>query len=200
MTPIDSAFTQFPILTTPRLCLRQLQTHDAEALFDTFSDAEVMRFHGQPVQQTLEDTHAWLTKVETRYAQRDAIRWGITLPADDRVIGTCSFHRFDEGYYRVETGYDLNRAYWRQGIMLEAMAVVLAYGFEALRLHRIEAVINIANDASHALLLKLGFTYEGVLRQRGKRGDTFEDQHFFGLLTHEWHGSTPNTAILTVPS
>lgn len=186
---IDAAFTDFPSLTTNRLFLRQIQPEDAEALFAIFSDKEVMKFHGNPAHQTLDDTHEWIERLQSRYSKREGIRWGITLQGQDRVIGTCSFHRFDEGYHRVETGYELNRAFWGQGIMVEAMSAVLTYGFAELGLQRIEAVIDIVNERSKSLLLKLGFTYEGNLRQRFFFQDHFEDEHYFGLLKEEWHGA-----------
>ncbi len=118
----------------------------------------------------------------------EAIRWGITLKGEDRVLGSCGFHHFDAGFHRAETGYELNRAYWRQGMMTEAMSAILTYGFDFLGLHRVEAIIDMANEQSKGLLLKLGFTYEGNLRQRYFFRDRFEDEHYFGLLKDEWHG------------
>jgi ribosomal-protein-alanine N-acetyltransferase len=53
-------------------------------------------------------------------------------------------------------------------------------------LHRIEAVIDIANERSKNLLLKLGFQYEGNLRQRFLFRGSFEDEYYFGLLRDEW--------------
>ena len=70
--------------------------------------------------------------------------------------------------------------------MTEAMSSVLTYGFAELGLHRVEAIIDIANERSKGLLLKLGFTYEGNLRQRYFFRDHFEDEHYFGLLKDEW--------------
>lgn len=114
--------------------------------------------------------------------------WGITLTGKDTVIGSCGFHHFSPGFHRAETGYELNRTFWGKGIMFEAMSAILTYGFSELDLHRVEAIIDIANERSKGLLLKLGFTYEGNLRQRYPFRDRFEDEHYFGLLKDEWHG------------
>jgi [ribosomal protein S5]-alanine N-acetyltransferase len=46
-----------------------------------------------------------------------------------------------------------------------------------------------ANEQSKGLLLKLGFTYEGNLRQHYFFRDRLEDEHYFGLLKDEWPGS-----------
>lgn len=186
---IDTAFTHFPSLTTNRLQLRQIQSRDAEALFALFSDEETMRFYGHEPHRSLDETRASIEQAQARYTRREAIRWGITLRGKDQIIGSCSFHHFGPGFHRAETGYDLNRAYWGQGIMTEAMSAILTYGFAELRLHRVEAIIDIANERSKSLLLKLGFTYEGNLRQRYPFRDHFEDEHYFGLLKDEWRGA-----------
>jgi ribosomal-protein-alanine N-acetyltransferase len=49
-------------------------------------------------------------------------------------------------------------------------------------LHRIEALPLAENAPSKSLLLKLGFTYEGNLRQRLFFRGQFKDQLYFGLL------------------
>ena len=70
--------------------------------------------------------------------------------------------------------------------MTEAMSAILTYGFTDLGLHRIEADIDPRNTRSRSLLLKLGFTYEGNLRQRYFFRGQFEDEYYFGLLKDEW--------------
>ena len=186
---IDAAFTHFPSLTTTRLQLRQMQPTDAEAFFALFSDEETMQFYGHEPHRSLDETRAAIEQAQARYTRREAIRWGITLKGEDHIIGSCSFHHFGTGFHRAETGYDLNRACWGRGFMTEAMSAILTYGFAELGLHRVEAIIDIANERSKSLLLKLGFTYEGNLRQRYSLRDHFEDEHYFGLLKDEWHGS-----------
>jgi [ribosomal protein S5]-alanine N-acetyltransferase len=185
---IDEAFTTVPTLTTRRLRLREIRTEDAEAIFATASDEETMRFIGRETHQTIEDTRDYMRLQQVRYDERTVIRWGITLRDDDhdRVIGSCSLHHFDEGYHRAEIGYELNRDYWGQGIMPEAVSAVLTYGFGEMGLHRIEAIIDDANTRSKSLLLRLGFQYEGNLRQRFVSRNGFEDEYHYGLLRDEW--------------
>jgi len=185
---VDAAFTHFPVLTTPRLVLRDIRMSDAEAFFAILSDAEVMRFYGSEPHQFIEQSQAFVLRQQGFYAQGESIRWVITRQGDDHAIGSCGLFHFDEGFHHAEVGYDLHRDFWGQGIMAEAVAAILSYGFTELGLHRVEANIDIANERSKGLLLKLGFTYEGILRQRFVFRDQFEDEHYFGLLVHEWHG------------
>ena len=184
----ETAFTHFPSLATNRLQLRQIQPSDVEAFFAPFSDEETMQFYGEP-HRSVDDTRQAIAQTQARFVQREEIRWGITRTGQDQVIGSCGFHHFDADFQRAETGYILNRAFWGQGMMIEAMSCILTYGFAELGLHRVEAIIDIANERSQSLLLKLGFTYEGNLRQRYSFQGRFEDQHYFGLLKDEWHGS-----------
>lgn len=196
--PLGPAFDSFPRLETPRLILRQIQLSDAEALFATFSDEAVMEFYGDLPHRSVEDSRELVRRQQEWYARREGIRWGITRRGEDVVIGSCGLFRFDEEAQRAETGYDLGRAYWRQGIMSEALGAMLDFAFETLRLHRVEAVIDDENARSKGLLRSLGFTHEGNLRQRFYFRGRFWDEHYFGLLADEWHkikgGSSGGTA------
>lgn len=183
---IDSAFTHFPIITTDRLRLRQVEPTDAGALFAIRSDPEVTHPYGQEPHQSLDDTRGLIQRLQASYARRESIFWCITLKDEDSVVGSCCFWNFSSDFQCAELGYELGRAFWRQGIMIQAVSAILNYGFNELGLHRIEANPLAGNSASRNLLLKLGFTYEGNLRQRVFFREHFEDQNYFGLLKDEW--------------
>jgi RimJ/RimL family protein N-acetyltransferase len=185
---IEAAFTHFPLLSTSRLILRNIVPDDAEALFVIRSDEEGMKYFGQELYKSVAETITVIKMMEERYTRKEALRWCITLKEYDRLIGTCTLFHFDEGFHRAETGYELNRAFWGKGIMMEAMTAILTFGFNELALHRIEAVIDMENERSKNLLFSLGFTYEGDLRQRFLFRDKFLDEYYFGLLKHEWRG------------
>jgi [ribosomal protein S5]-alanine N-acetyltransferase len=121
---IDAAFTHFPTLTTNHLHLRQIQPTDAEALFAIRSDREVTEPYGQEPYQSLDQTRALIQRIQGFYDGRDAIFRGITLKGEDSVIGTCTFWNFGPSFHCAEIGYELNRAYWQQGIMAEAISAI----------------------------------------------------------------------------
>jgi len=183
---IDGAFSDFPVLETKRLRLRQIQPEDAEAIFAIRADEQVREAYGQEPYQSLAEAHAMTERVQASYLRSKDLFWGITLKENEGVIGSCTLWNFDTDSLRCELGYELNRAYWRQGIISEAVAAVLAYGFTELALHRIEAIVSGGNAASQKLLLKLGFAHEGNLRQRSRFRGKFEDELYFGLLREEW--------------
>jgi ribosomal-protein-alanine N-acetyltransferase len=83
---------------------------------------------------------------------------------------------------KAEIGYWLLPAYWKKGIMPEVVPVMIRHLFSAWKLHRLEAVIENGNVASCKLTEKLGFRYEGTLREaeikKGKRISLL----YYGLL------------------
>lgn len=70
--------------------------------------------------------------------------------------------------------------------MTEALSTILRFGFQEMGLHRVEAVVDDENERSKGLLRKVGFTYEGTLRQRYWFRNRYWDEHYFGLLRDEW--------------
>jgi ribosomal-protein-alanine N-acetyltransferase len=179
-------FARFPMLETPRLILRQIVPSDADALFATFSDPAVMKYYGDPAHQSIEDSRDLIQRQQHWYTRHEGIRWGITRTGEDTVIGSCGFFLFDEEFRRAEMGYELAQAYWRQAIMREALGAIIAYAFSETALRRIEAVVNGGNESSKSLLLALGFSPEGTLRQRFYFAQHYWDELYFGLLKDEW--------------
>ena len=183
---VETAFTNFPIISTARLQLRPTKPTDAEAFFAMRRDVEITKLFGQEPHLSLDDTRAWIHRLQVTYEQRDGLFWCITLKGDDTAIGGCCFWNFGPGFHCVEMGYELSKKYWRQGITSEAASAVVDFGFSDLGVNRIEADPFGINTASQNLLLKLGFTYEGTLRQRHFFRDHYEDQLYYGLLKEEW--------------
>ena len=185
---LDAAFEHLPALTTERLRLRQMRPDDAQAVFAFKSDPHVTRCYGQEPHLTDAETMAWIQKRMIDYGSRDCMFWVLTPKDDDIAIGECCFWNFAADLKCAEIGYELHRDHWNAGLMSEALAAVLKFGFEELGLHRIEANPLAGNERSQSLLLNLGFRYEGTLRERHWFQGRFVDQMCFGLLSREWTG------------
>ena len=186
---IADAFSQFPELHASRLHLRQIGPADADAIFDLYRQEAVTQY--LDIDALVEPSEAQeLAEFFVRsYREQFAIRWAITLAGERRLIGTCGYNGLDAGNRRAEIGYDLAPAFWRQGIMAEALRAILDYAFTVMDLHRVEAVTSPANTASQVLLARLGFQQEGCLRARSFYHGAFRDDVFYGLLRSEFFGS-----------
>ncbi len=174
-----------PTLTTDRLRLRPLTEADTGAIFALYSDPQVTRYLSRPTMATPADAQAAIERAAEEFAAGTAIRVGLA-GADDRVIGTGNLLHFNWGCRRAEVGYALLPAFWGQGLASEATAALVAYGFETLDLHRLEAELDPRNEASARVLARQGFVKEGLLRERWIVGDEISDSLLMGLLRSDY--------------
>lgn len=178
---IDTS-AHFPVLETSRLTLRRLQLADAPALMQVFGDEEVARWLDGPTTADIREVQAIIHWADEIFSQGTGLRWGIRLRDTGSVIGTCGFHAWSRQNARAEIGYDLAKAWWRRGLMREALTAILPYGFTHLGLNRVEAHVLPDNIASTGLLRDLGFQLEGLLRQHAYYRDAYHDTCVFSLL------------------
>jgi [ribosomal protein S5]-alanine N-acetyltransferase len=176
-------------LTTARLHLRPLQPVDAEPLFAIFSNAEVMRFWSTGPWPSVAHSRELIEKDCKELAAGEHIRLGLFMNVGDELIGTCSLFNFDAQCRRAEIGYALQPSIWGQGLVQEAVSVVLAYGFATLNLNRVEADIDPRNTVSARSLERLGFQQEGLLRERWIVGNEVSDSALYGLLASQWRAA-----------
>lgn len=181
-------FSQFPTLETSRLRLREIVAEDYEAIFAIRGDYEVTKYNTGDAYTDIEQAQALIDSMTALFSEGQELRWGITLKPDDTVIGMCGFnywHRIDK---RTSIGFDLNRNFWKRGIMREAVFAMLNFGFEKMELNRIEASATSENIASVKLLQSLNFQQEGIQREQYFEAEQFYDLSLFGLLRQEWQG------------
>ena len=175
----------FPSLQTERLRLRGLTPDDLEFVFQHFADPDIGRYlHDEELITTRQEAQA----IIDFYIEPGSMpynRWLIIDKSDNLPIGTCGYHNWHKKHFRAEIGYDLGKAFWKQGFMREALVVVLEFGFEQMELNRIEALVHPGNHASIRLLQRLNFREEGHMRDYYSRGGRFYDSLIFSLLSKE---------------
>lgn len=180
------ALPAFPQLRGNRLCLRGPRADDADAVFALFSDPAVMRYWSRPPMTDHGEAEGLVAEIKETFSQRTMLNWVVTARGADAVIGTCTLFRFEPRHRRAEIGYALRSDHWGRGLGAEAVALALDWGFRSLGLHRIEADIDPRNAGSRRLLERLGFTSEGLLRERYFVGGETSDTELFGLLAADW--------------
>jgi ribosomal-protein-alanine N-acetyltransferase len=180
---------RFPQLETDRLVLRELTLDDAEFYFRHFNITEIVKgccFPGpKSLEAAREEPELYCIKP---FKENGGTRWGIVTKGNNELIGTCGFTHWWKNEHRGEIGYDLNPAYWRQGIMTEALHAILKYGFESMDLNKIQALIDSENVKSQKLVLRLGFKKQSVLPQNSIFEGQSRDEVCFSLMREEWKG------------
>ena len=180
---LNPNFSPFPVLTTERLILRRFIEADAASLFKLRGDAGVMQYIGRPLAKTVDDAVALINVIDDLLAGNNGITWCISLKSDAEFIGSIGFWRIEKENYRAEIGYLLNPIHQGKGIMQEALAAVLTFGFEVMYLHSIQANVNPQNAASVKLLERNNFIREGYFKEDHLLNGSFADTIIYSLLT-----------------
>lgn len=179
----SSFFKPFPRLETERLALREITADDAGALFEIFTDPDVIRYWSHPPYESVDQANDLIERIQRGVASGEAIEWGISMRGDEgRLLGKCGFHQWHKNHYRAEMGYSLGRPSWGKGIMQEALPRILAFGFQTMRLHSVEAQVDPGNARSIRVLERLGFVKEGHFKENFCMGGRFFDTAVFSLL------------------
>jgi ribosomal-protein-alanine N-acetyltransferase len=173
----------FPTLKTDDFVLRELTEGDLEDISSIWGSPKVTeKMSSGPLSR--EDSVQMLYVLRSLWKNDAGIRWGVEMGG--RIIGTCGFHNLNRGAKRGELGYELGYEFWGRGYMAKALRPVLDYGFNIMRFMRIEAFLNVDNDRSDGLLIKLGFVKEGRLRDYAFSPQGLIDQNAYSLLKRDW--------------
>ena len=99
------------------------------------------------------------------------------------AIGNLAFNNIVRGAFQsCHLGYQLDEREINQGFMTEALRRAIAFVFDELQLHRIEANVMPRNLRSSRVLAKLGFVEEGLARKYLKINGVWEDHIHYVLL------------------
>jgi ribosomal-protein-alanine N-acetyltransferase len=169
-------------LETKDFRLRPSAITDAEAMFSMLSDSESMKYWTDPPISKLEEAVQVLKKDLASDAGNNSMCWAVTRKGEDEMIGKCILFQHSEKNQRAEIGYLLNRKYWRQGDMKQAVGAVIEFAFSTLNLHRIEADVDTENAASIGLLEQFGFKREGLFRERWHVYGEWQDSVMLALI------------------
>ena len=82
-----------------------------------------------------------------------------------KFIGLFGLKLGSKKYKRGEVWYKLHIDFWNKGYATESLKAILNFGFETLKLHRIEAGCAVENIGSIKVLEKVGMIKEGRRRQ-----------------------------------
>lgn len=180
-----------PTLQTPRLTLRHFSADDAPAMLRELSDVEVARETlNIPHPYSMSRAEEFLADIPKRFEAGKGVIWAIVERATDTsvadaadgvLIGAVGLN-LTRAHRRAELGYWIAKSRWGQGIATEASQAVIAYGFDVLGLHRIDAHHFVENPASGAVMRKLGMQREGRLRAMVWRDGVPRDLELYAVL------------------
>lgn len=172
-----------------RLILRPLTEQDAPQLFESVHssrDALRRRLAWARDVQSQEDSLKFIRKASEDGTKSGQMVFGIFELKSHRHLGVISLMSVQEADSRAELGYWVRSDRHDKGYATESGRLLLDHAFRKLGLHRVYARIDPANRASRKVLQKLGFRYEGCLRDEKSLNGRWVNQECWGLLKDEW--------------
>ena len=159
--------THLPVLETENLILRTISEDD---IYDMYEYAK-LDYIG-PMAGWEPHVSPNYTKLVIKNFKEKAQKGGlgvyaITLKSSGKMIGTIELHSYVEGF-KAELGYTINPNYWGHHYAVEASIEVLKWGFNTLKLKRVECTCFTTNHNSQRVCEKLHFSFEGI-RRKGYR-------------------------------
>ncbi|MFH0816899.1 MAG: GNAT family protein [Methanobacteriota archaeon] len=175
-----------PRIETQRLIMRQLTARDVKFVYDLFSLEETNRYVSNPPVKDMKAARG----IYEKYCRPKPylFRVGIILKETGKLVGTLGLYSINMEDKRATLGFDLLPEHWGKGYMTEACRGLLNWAFKELKLNRIQASAEPANVRSLAVMERLGFQREGVLRQLDYYKGAYHDDVVYSLLREEWIG------------
>lgn len=173
--------TNFPIITTERLLLRQFADSDLENVFRGLSQPDVIKYYGVSY-QTLEATKAQMQFFADLEINGTGIWWAVCSPNNRIFYGAGGLNSLSKEHKKAEIGFWLLPEFWGKGILAEAMPLICNYGFENLGLHRIEGIVETENTNCKNAMAKLDFRHEGTMRDCEIKNGRFISLDIFAKL------------------
>lgn len=170
------------MIETKRLILRRITLADAEDMYEYASDAD-NTYYVFPTHTSLDDTRFSIAN----YFMADPLgKFGIELKEEQKMIGSIDI-RVDAKRQSGEIGYILNKNYQGNGYVTEAAQALMKFAFEVLELEKVTATCNSENNASEAVMIRLGMQKEGELRNHEiwKNGEWINLLQY-GILREEY--------------
>ncbi len=174
-------------LTGERVRLRPFAQHDLRHLRQWYDDAELRGLIGATEPLSAEQAQRWFEGVCT---DQQRLWFAIEVKDDGRVIGECGLLRMFPAWGTTDLSIIIGERDARsQGYGLEAIRLLLAHAFEALRFHRV--AIGVVGFNARALRFheKVGFQREGVQRDGYLHNGRYHDFVMLSLLEDEFGAS-----------
>ncbi|HVF03288.1 MAG TPA: GNAT family protein [Frankiaceae bacterium] len=178
----------FSLRADDEVDLELAEEHHAQVIFDL---TDRSREHlgawmpWVPATVTVADTLGFLKFVRAEYAA--GRQFHANLRYRGEVVGAIGL-RINRPNLTCEMGYWIGAGHEGRGIVTRGARALTSAAFRDLGLNRVEIRAGTRNARSRAVPERLGFTFEGVLREHEKVGERFLDHAVYSMLAADWAG------------
>ncbi|PIR80013.1 MAG: RimJ/RimL family protein N-acetyltransferase [Candidatus Levybacteria bacterium CG10_big_fil_rev_8_21_14_0_10_35_13] len=178
------------ILKNGDLELRNFFVSDADKLFNLVDKNRDYLEEWLPWLQSVKKAEDSEKKIK-EWAEKEKKGEGVNLGIwyKRQLVGVVSFNFINKENKKAEIGYWLDKNHQGKGIMTKSCELLIDYGFNELKLHRIEISCAQGNNKSCAIAERLGFTKEGYFRESALLNGEFVNMNWYGFLKSDWENS-----------
>lgn len=176
---------QLPTIQRKNYLIRPWHRDDARSLVNHASNPNIAKNlrDGFPYPYMEEDAHKWLEMVCDH--TEDIV---VAIEVNGEAAGGIGlFAQKDVYRYNSEIGYWLSEIYWGNGIMTDAVGVMIEHAFTKTKWLRLFANIYANNPSSMRVLEKNGFQQEAIHKRAVFKEGELLDEHLFALLKDGWN-------------
>lgn len=177
--------TGLPSLSGALVTLRELRATDAPALLAALSTEEVTRFISPPP-TTVDGFERFIAWTHRQRAAGTYVCFAVVPRGSDTAIGLFQVRSLEPDFGTAEWGFAVASEYWGTGVFMDSAELVIAFAFDVIGSHRLEARAAVQNGRGNGALRKLGAVREGVLRKSFLRHGQRLDQSLWTILAEEW--------------
>lgn len=174
-----------PFLVGERVALRELRRADAPSLLAMLAAEEVARFISPPP-TTVEGFERFIDWTQRQRARGTYACFAVVPDGMDSAIGIFQVRQLDPSFVIAEWGFALGSPFWGTGLFADAARLTIAFAFETLGTHRLEARVAAQNGRGNGALQKIGAVREGVLRKSFLRNGQYLDQILWSIVREDW--------------
>jgi ribosomal-protein-serine acetyltransferase len=169
------------------ITLRELDEKDAKPLFQLADSNRAYLREWLPwldQNTSVESTLAFIQHNKILSKSDNAVAFGIWYRHE--LVGVISFNVIDKANRFAIIGYWLAEKFQGHGIITKACAKLIEDALITRKLNRVEIHCAVENKKSRAIPERLGFAFEGILRQKEFIYDHYKDLAVYGLLGQEY--------------
>lgn len=177
---------KLPIIVTERLLLREIEETDAADMYEYAKLPMIGPNAGWSPHTSISETREVIRLFQSKKKYGQLGVFAIVWRENNKMIGTIELHSYVSNH-KAELGYTVNPKYWGKGIAVEAAKHIISWGFEKLKLKRIECTTFPENRQSRRVCEKLGLTYECLRRKVYLNYDgTVKDLECYSIIDDDY--------------
>lgn len=171
------------------IALRELKETDAPLMLEWMHDPEIQKcFKKDMLGADLSDAANFClqAKLPDAIQSSNNLHFAI-VDSHDEYLGTISLKEIDWDNRSAEYAIVLRKSGWGKRIAYRATGMLLKKAFQEYGLHRIYLNVLADNFSAIKLYERCGFVFEGEFRAHIRRGNSFANWKWYGMLREEYN-------------